>query len=361
MKLNLRDKDTGKIVQVDVEPTTSVEVVKLKLSSQFNLNFNHLKLYIGGQNLNEPKMTMQSLGISPSTVVDFTAKSSVQPARVAQPPAPSLAQLHQEAEKIIRTHLQNEELLSAISESDPQLLEAVLSENSDEVVKLLVRRRGLDGGRGGEEFQKKLGEQIEQSRLDQIRAETYEHYPELFIPTDMLFFSGKLNGTQTEIFVDTGAQTTIISRAFAERAGLMPNVDKRHATTVMGVGVQQSLGRIWQLPLEAGGKFFVLSATVLESFSHDVLLGLDMMKRHRVTIDLGAFTINFGLENVRIPFLSDHQLSELKRKKYASGIREICATLGTSEDQAFSLLERTGFDTKVAMDLGKQLRAAGQL
>lgn len=52
----------------------------------------------------------------------------------------------------------------------------------------------------------------------------------------MLFIKGKINHVESNIFVDTGAQTTIISKEFAEKANLLKNVDTRHSTTVLGVG-----------------------------------------------------------------------------------------------------------------------------
>lgn len=52
----------------------------------------------------------------------------------------------------------------------------------------------------------------------------------------MLFIKGKVNHVEVDIFVDTGAQTTIMSREFAERAGLMKLVDTRFSNIVLGVG-----------------------------------------------------------------------------------------------------------------------------
>lgn len=46
---------------------------------------------------------------------------------------------------------------------------------------------------------------INNQRLDQLQSETYENYPELFVPTEMLFIAGKINHVDIDIFVDTGA------------------------------------------------------------------------------------------------------------------------------------------------------------
>lgn len=143
----------------------------------------------------------------------------------------------------------------------------------------------------------------------------------------MLFIKGKINHHEIDIFVDTGAQTTIISREFAEKANLMQFVDKRYASLVLGVGQQTSLGRIWQLQLQVKDRFFVLSATVLQSFSHDMLLGLDMMKRHHCIIDLSKNILVFGSEGVYTTFYNEQQVHQMKIKEQEGGVKRIMEVL----------------------------------
>lgn len=44
----------------------------------------------------------------------------------------------------------------------------------------------------------------------------------------MLYVNIKVNGHDVQAFVDSGAQSTIISKACAERCGLMMWLDKRY-------------------------------------------------------------------------------------------------------------------------------------
>lgn len=67
----------------------------------------------------------------------------------------------------------------------------------------------------------------------------------------------------------------------------MQFIDPRHKSQLQGVGQKTTLGIIFKLSLEIQGKFFILSASVLKDFHHDMILGLDMMKRHNCVLDLG--------------------------------------------------------------------------
>ena len=40
------------------------------------------------------------------------------------------------------------------------------------------------------------------------------------VPVKMLYIDGKVNNTPVTIFVDSGAQTTVMSESFAKRANL---------------------------------------------------------------------------------------------------------------------------------------------
>ena len=48
-------------------------------------------------------------------------------------------------------------------------------------------------------------------RLGELQVATYKNYQELFVPTEMLYIEERIGGTSVEIFVDTGAQTNVLS------------------------------------------------------------------------------------------------------------------------------------------------------
>lgn len=80
-----------------------------------------------------------------------------------------------------------------------------------------------------------------------------------------------------------GAQTTIMSAACAERVNIMRLVDTRWAGIAKGVGVQRIIGRIHMVQVAIENDYLTTSFSVLEEQPMDMLLGLDMLKRHQVT------------------------------------------------------------------------------
>lgn len=63
MKVHVKNSSSGETYQIDVEATTSLEVLKLKLSSGHNLNYNLIQLSFNNAPLKDNVKTMQALGI----------------------------------------------------------------------------------------------------------------------------------------------------------------------------------------------------------------------------------------------------------------------------------------------------------
>ena len=61
---------------------------------------------------------------------------------------------------------------------------------------------------------------------------------------DMLYVDMTANGEPLKVFVDSGAQMTIMTAACAGKCNLMRLVDTRHAGMAVGVGSSKILGRI---------------------------------------------------------------------------------------------------------------------
>lgn len=162
-------------------------------------------------------------------------------------------------------------------------------------------------------------------RLENVHAQyerMMEEYPESMGRVLMLYVGTKVNGKSLQVFVDSGAQNTILSSECAERLDLLHLVDERFAGIAVGVGTGKILGRIHVVEMEIGGVIFPCSFTVMDSASGlgdknmDCLFGLDMLKRHRCSIDLGKnvlrFTIGHGGESMEAPFLHEKDLPVAK-------------------------------------------------
>ncbi|KAG0659111.1 DNA damage-inducible protein 1 [Maudiozyma exigua] len=135
------------------------------------------------------------------------------------------------------------------------------------------------------ENKKRITELIDQQVIDEQLRNAYEYTPEVFTTVTMLYINLEINGTPVKAFVDTGAQMTIMSTKLAEETGLTKLIDKRFIGEARGVGVGKIIGRIHQALVKIETQFIPSSFVVLDT-QIDLLIGLDMLKRHQACVDL---------------------------------------------------------------------------
>lgn len=167
-----------------------------------------------------------------------------------------------------------------------------------------------------------FGDKIRKENVQRQYEQMMEEYPESMGRVLMLYLECSVNKKHLQVFVDSGAQSTIMSSACADRLGLLHLVDNRFAGVAVGVGTGKILGKIHMVELEIGGYAFPCSITVMDSEqglgdkNMDCLFGLDMLKRHRCCIDLAKSVLRFALggagEVMEAPFLHEKDLPKSK-------------------------------------------------
>ncbi|KAH9577732.1 hypothetical protein LSM04_001579 [Trypanosoma melophagium] len=155
-------------------------------------------------------------------------------------------------------------------------------------------------------IQQRIYEYIQTRNVDENMANALEYAPELFIPVTMLYVNCEINQHKVKAFIDSGAQRSIISARLAEECGLTRLINTKWKYLLRGVGSREALGHIHMAVVNLGGLYIPCSFCVLEDDNIDLIIGLDQLKRHRMTIDLKENCLR--IEDTAIPFLPDHEV-----------------------------------------------------
>lgn len=98
-----------------------------------------------------------------------------------------------------------------------------------------------------------------------------------------------------------------MSAACAERVNIMRLVDTRWSGLAKGVGVQRILGRIHMVQVQIENDFLTTSFSVLKEQPMDMLLGLDMLKRHQVRIFFFNYDTSYCITLVKLNYKNKYK------------------------------------------------------
>lgn len=226
---------------------------------------------------------------------------------------PNSSVVDKELNEILQLYQNDPYFPLRLQHSNPQLYEAIKNNNRAEARRIIEERHRirmeneqkrmklidqLNSDPYNAEIQKKIEELIYEEQIREQLENVIEYYPESFGVVYMLYIDTEINGTPVKVFVDSGAQSTIMSLKCAEKCNITRFIDKAFKGIAKGVGTSAIVGRIHQVSMKIGKSFFPTSLTVIESSDIDVLLGLDMLKRHQCVIDLKNNVLHIGDEVV---------------------------------------------------------------
>ncbi|KAK2639994.1 hypothetical protein Ddye_027789 [Dipteronia dyeriana] len=339
MRITVMTEDE-QIIRLDVDPDETVRLNKalilvenmkalLEVETRVPLQQQQL-LYSGREMRNVEKLS--ALGVKDEDLVMMVSNATSSTSTNDLSFNPDGSAVNPTA---FQQHIRGDSnMMTQLFQTDPELAQALLGNDLNRLQDLLRernRQRSQLRRQQDEELallyadpfdveaQKKIEAAIRQKGIDENWAAALEHNPEAFARVVMLYVDMEVNGVPLKAFVDSGAQSTIISKSCAERCGLLRLLDQRYKGIAHGVGQSEILGRIHVAPIKIGSIFYPCSFLVLDSPNMEFLFGLDMLRKHQCIIDLNENVLRVGGGEVSVPFLQEKDIPSrfLDEEKYS--------------------------------------------
>ncbi|CAN6696474.1 unnamed protein product [Malus baccata var. baccata] len=319
MKITVMTADE-QILSLDVDPHETVENVKALLEVETRVLLQQQQLLYNGREMRNSEK-LSALGVRDEDLIMMVSNAASSAPSNALSFNPDGSAVNPGA---FQQHIRNDSNLTAqLFQSDPDLAQVILGNDLNRLQELLRERHRqkselkrkqdeelalLYADPFDVEAQKKIEAAIRQKGIDENWAAALEHNPEAFARVVMLYVDMEVNGVPLKAFVDSGAQSTIISKSCAERCGLLRLLDQRYKGIAHGVGQSEILGRIHVAPIKIGSIFYPCSFMVLDAPNMEFLFGLDMLRKHQCIIDLNENVLRVGGGEVSVPFLQEKDI-----------------------------------------------------
>ncbi|KAI9185977.1 hypothetical protein LWI28_012627 [Acer negundo] len=316
MRITVMTEDE-QIISLDVDPQETVENVKALLEVETRVPLQQQQLLYSGREMRDVEK-LSVLGVKDEDLVMMVSNATSSTSTNDLSFNPDGSAVNPTA---FQQHIRGDSnMMTQLFQTDPELAQALLGNDLNRLQDLYESELALLYADPFDvEAQKKIEAAIRQKGIDENWAAALEHNPEAFARVVMLYVDMEVNGVPLKAFVDSGAQSTIISKSCAERCGLLRLLDQRYKGIAHGVGQSEILGRIHVAPIKIGSIFYPCSFLVLDSPNMEFLFGLDMLRKHQCIIDLNENVLRVGGGEVSVPFLQEKDIPSrfLDEEKYS--------------------------------------------
>ncbi|XP_045624597.1 protein DDI1 homolog 2 isoform X5 [Procambarus clarkii] len=328
------------IIPLEVAEDLELENFKALCEMEVGIPVGEMVVVFNAQPLTDNKKSLKDYGVKDGELIMIIRGSALfrraaehMQQRRQQRSVPSAQDTERRADQggeddpaVIRDMLMaNPEQLALLRHNNPKLAEALTSGDLEKFASVLREQQEIRRDREQQrirlltadpfdmEAQRLIANEIQQENINANMEAAMEYNPESFGTVHMLYINCKVNGHDVKAFIDSGAQTTIMSQACAERCNIMRLVDTRWAGIAKGVGTQKIIGRVHMGQIQIERDFLASSFSILEEQPMDMLLGLDMLKRHQMCIDLKNNKLHIGTTGTATTFLSESELPDCAR------------------------------------------------
>ena len=325
MRIYIHDKRNGITFTAEVDSVTTLDELKDIIQAESGIERNRQLIIYNGMKLNNDMKTMAQYGIRDESFLELSISQSLDSSLTNSIISNNQNPSYTEAQNLINTIGNNPFLLQNLANRNPELFEAIASKDVGLVASVIQLQkesllksqfheiqdfRNIQNNPENVENQRKIEQMIKNQQIGENLFYAQEENPELFIPVSMLYINISINKVKLVAFVDSGAQSTIMSIKCADKCGLTKLMDKRFQGIAKGVGTARIIGRIHAAPVEIGGTFFTFSFTIMDqsSIGADVLFGLDNLKRLQCMIDLVHNQLHILNGQVKVKFLNEIEI-----------------------------------------------------
>lgn len=309
-------------VNLDVSPEITLGDIKGLIEAELNVPSSAQGLSRNNELLTDSSRTLLELNVADGDLLGLTIRTGQRTGERAQNPAQTQSNPNRDTERIRLQMLGDPRVMERLRQENPQLAEAATDPARFRATWPEFHRRIraqqeeqerqyelLESDPLNADAQKKIENLIRDQQISNNMQKAMEENPESFARVTMLYIDVTVNNVPIKAFVDSGAQTTIMSPDAAERCYITHLIDKRWGGMARGVGTAKILGRVHHAYIQLGQYQAASSFTVMEGKDVDLLLGLDMLKKHQMCIDLNQNCLR--VQDDMIFFLPEHEIPKM--------------------------------------------------